>query len=171
MDWSSLAVKHPHDMSDSELLSTLNNLCDAGILRMDSEESDVYCMTAKGGLEWERERKPAWDRLVSDHYGELRSGTSTVTILATSRDIGEQFWKSGCEFGLFTYTSGRLKTRTIRKYPMIYWRPPVSVYAIHATVDDRLCDTDWNKLEQRSGSIALQTILDAAVGSVRSHRT
>ena len=122
-----------------------------------AEREAVYWITASGGREWERERRPAWDRLVYDRYGEHRSGKPTATILAASLDIGNQFWHAGVDCGLFEYTDGRFKTRTVRNYPMIHWRSPFPVFVIHAVLDDWCSDTNWDKLEVRRTWLEIAT--------------
>src|SRR5690606_19170277 len=123
------------------------SLCKTGILRTDpSEADDVYCMTAEGGLVWQRERRPAWNRFVCDRYGEHRSGKPTVSILALSQDIRDQFWNAGVECGLFAYTCGRLRSRIINNYAMIPWRPVFPVFVTVAVLDDWWSNTDWSKL-------------------------
>lgn len=139
-----------HGLSDGELCATLDRLCKAGVLRLDSSSSrHVYCMTRKGGRDWERERCPSWNRLTCDRYGEHRSGKPTVSILALSHDVREQFWNAGVECGLFAYTNGRRRSRTIAGYSMIAWRPPTTVFVTVAILDDWWSDTDWPELERR----------------------
>ena len=139
-----------HDLSDDELNATLNRLCETGVLRLDPTNSDdVYCMTAKGGLDWQRERRPAWNRLALDRYGEHRSGKPTVSVIALSRDVRDQFWNAGVECGLFAYTIGRIRSWTIGNFAMIPWRPPTSLFVTVAVLDDWWSDTDWTELERR----------------------
>ncbi|MCA9166038.1 MAG: hypothetical protein KDB23_00145 [Planctomycetales bacterium] len=141
---------HPHNLTDAQLQETLASLVESGLLSIERHDGREYFqLTPDGGNKWEAERLPDWHRYATERYGETPSGRSVVTIVATSPEIRNDFWRIGCDVEMFAYTNGRIKRSTITNHVLIPWKTFPSLHVLVAVLDDWWASTDWLALETR----------------------
>jgi hypothetical protein len=142
--------RRSHNLTDAELLETLEKLVKLDYLRTESDQGvEYFKLTSIGGYVWERERVPAWDRYATDRYGQTKSGRPVVKILATTQQSRDDFWQIGREVGFFAYANGRTKQAVIRNHRLIPWKSFSSLYVWIAVLDGWHSLTDWGAFENR----------------------
>lgn len=142
--------RRSHNLTDNELVKSLNKLANLGYIRAEAERDREYFeLTPIGGGIWERERVPAWDRYATDRYGQTKSGRPIVKIVSTTRQSRDDFWQIGRDVGFFAYSNGRTREAVISNHMLIPWKTFGSMYVWIAVLDGWHSLTDWVAFEKQ----------------------
>ncbi len=126
-----------HDLTDDELRTVLHRFIANGWLTAEAcERGTDFFLTPAGGAVWESERRPDWRRLVTDRYWRPPGGIPYVTILGLDPEIRDDFWRIGCDAGLFLKRDDSAKRTVIRDHQWIGWKSFPAIYVLMARLFD-----------------------------------
>jgi len=126
-----------HTLDDNLLRETLSLLVAAGMLSTNEFRGHTYYhVTPKGGSLWEKERLPVWERFATDCYSQI-GGKAAVTIVASRPDTRDDFWRLGCQSGMFPYSCGRIRIGKLRRFnTLVSWRSFKEFHYLCAFLED-----------------------------------
>ena len=143
---------YDHGLTDDQLAATIQRLLNSGFIsqRYDSVRDYArFSLTPTGGLAWEQEREPDWERYcdVWRRYG--LSESETFHINCTNIKVGQAFVKVALACRLYPHNPIHLNWVSLGAGQIcsIYWRSFEQVWSLDAplltTPEDHECDWDY----------------------------
>lgn len=109
----------------------------------------IYSIAQKGGVLWEIERTPMWEKYCSDfsYPDEINENLYYFELDCLTKDIGLQFAQSTVDCGLYKYEFDKLKP-TAPDPDFVNWKKFENVFAWKAPlIDSNSTDVDWDYYE------------------------
>jgi len=148
-----LNLPYTHSLADDELSEFLADSVTSGLVWKKTtvhsgKPFEYYSLSSEGGVLWEQERQPYWDRYVTTsqrQLGVFPSGSQRVT--GENESICRQFAGALFAAGLVT-PIGRIRTRTTYNVRLVPWRDFPRVCLLRFPTKDGVYDslqfTDWD---------------------------
>jgi hypothetical protein len=142
---------YSHGLDDAGLALTLTSLVDRGLLHCklgeiwrvetrDYAAGSIYTMTENGGVLWEVERCPDWNRFLVTSKWELGNNCrGMMRIVSPSEDIGRLCMGAMFAAGLIS-PLGRIRVRTIWDANLLPWKTFGRVNSIRCKINDNVND-------------------------------
>lgn len=123
----------PHTLDDGALQETLDRLLCNGIIAQTHHQCRGYHylrMTQVGGEVWSAERCPIWERYCTERYKTTSRGRTLMSVTAVSAEIRDDFLQLWPEY------PARRRSKSIRDFGLIEWRPFDAIHIGLATYDE-----------------------------------
>lgn len=137
--------RYTHSLDDIELLGVIESLQARELIQVtgnsnrgnSNEDKDpVFTLTESGGVQWELERKPNWNRFIVS--GQKLLGvfpTGSIRILCTEERLGRQYLGALFASGMITPSSS-IKTRAMYNLRLVPWKSFPFAVALRCRTSD-----------------------------------
>ncbi len=153
-----------HDLDAAELKAAIEKFVGIGVMRLNSipvpktgQRVASVGLTEKGGLLWERERAPIWEKYVSDCSSD-ETGFWELSVYSPSLEIAREFVEASHECHLYELKNpGDLKILGIddkKRGNLIPWKTFDKLYKISSRLSDAMHTensppTDWETYREK----------------------